>query len=70
MTRPRKPTDNEMASWFTATETAPPRNLEQLRYIIRQENPVRWWRLQADLKWIKRVMKKLGYNPEDARWLL
>lgn len=37
---------------------------------IRAVNPARWARLQRDVRWMKRVMKRKGMNPEDFRWLL
>ena len=46
------------------------RTIEQIRWEIRSRNPVRWRRLQRDMKWAAKVMKKLGYNPEEVRWIL
>jgi hypothetical protein len=46
------------------------RTVDQIRWEIRSRNPIRWRRLQRDMKWAKKVMKKLGYNPEEVRWIL
>lgn len=34
------------------------------------DNPIRWRRLQRDYRWLEKRMKKLGANPEDARFIL
>jgi len=47
-----------------------PQTRQQLRALIRKRNPLRWWSLQNDLRWVEREMKALGYNPDDARYIL
>lgn len=47
-----------------------PKDQESIRNLIRNRNPVRWWQLQRDFKWVQKEMKRLGLNPEDARFLL
>lgn len=42
---------------------------EILAYLHRK-NSYRMWRLGYDYRWMQRMMKKKGLNPEDARWLL
>jgi len=37
---------------------------------IKQKNGYRWWRIQYDYRWLRRQVKKLGQNPDDARELL
>lgn len=37
---------------------------------IQARNPRRWKRLESDFKWAQRVMKRMGRNPEDVRFLL
>jgi hypothetical protein len=72
--RPRPATDDDRAGWFSAaTEADKPPALntrEQLITHLRHKNPVRVHRLRKDFKWMQKEMKKLGRNPEDARWLL
>ncbi len=69
----RRPTPDEMSDWLSAEPRAarPVRSDEQaLRHIIQNKNPVRWRRLQSDLRWMERQLVKLGRNPKEARWLL
>ena len=37
---------------------------------IASKNKWRWRRLQRDYRWVEKEMKKLGLNPEEARFLL
>jgi hypothetical protein len=37
---------------------------------LKRRNPHRWWRVNHDYRWLKRRMKKMGYNPDDAKELL
>ena len=67
----RRLTSDDVDSFVeAATLRKEPRTTAQARAAIRQSNPVRWWRLQGDLKWLRREMKRMGLNPEDARWIL
>lgn len=66
----RQLTEADIASFEQAHMQKPPLSTDQVRSIIKHKNPVRWWRLQQDLRWIEREMRKLKMNPEDARWLL
>lgn len=68
--QPRRINEDDIASWFKATEKPPKEyTIERLREHMRMKNPVRWRRLRKDFAWMMREMKKLGMNPEDARWL-
>lgn len=63
----------DLGRWFQAaiaTPPAPPSGVEAIRSAVRQKNPVRWARLQREFRWMQRRMKKMGLNPEDARWIL
>jgi hypothetical protein len=66
--RPRQLTDEDIA-WFEDTKLDKPLTMEDVKALLRQRNPVRWWRLQNDFKWMQRQLRKMGRNPEDARWL-
>lgn len=63
------PTDPfDMAANTKPAIKAPDKN-EAIR-ILRQKNFVRMSRMEKDFRWMKREMKKMGLNPEDARYLL
>jgi hypothetical protein len=46
------------------------RTRQKIRDFMSTEHGWRWRRLQRDYKWLERVMKKTGLNPEDARYIL
>lgn len=69
--------DDFEGMWEAATDRVTdafrkPRKMtrEEIIAFVKQSNSYRWWRLQHDYKWLKRQMKKLGQNPDDARELL
>lgn len=66
----RQLTEEDIASFEATHMVKPPLSTDQVRSIIMRKNRVRWWRMQNDLRWLQREMKKLKMNPEDARWLL
>jgi hypothetical protein len=69
----KKKLDDDMVdSFFEAAEQRPkrPQNRDELIALIKKSNSHRWWRLNYDYKWLRRQMKKHGYNPDDARELL
>lgn len=72
--RPQRPedrrtlTEQDIAS-FDVTQT-PPQNMDMVRAALKSRNPVRFNRMQRDMKWIRNRMVKMGLNPEDAPWLL
>jgi len=43
---------------------------DEIVVAIKQKNSYRWWRIQMDYRWLRKQMKKLGQNPDDARELL
>lgn len=55
-----------------AEQRDPPRRRDKdtLRNYLMAKSPWRWRALQRHLRWVEREMKRLGVNPEDARWLL
>lgn len=69
---PRVPTSEELDSWFDDGKQVPPSNhtRESIRSAIKSRNPVRFNRMMRDFRWMQKQMKKMGLNPEDARWLL
>jgi hypothetical protein len=72
----RRPLTNEdHLSWQTAqdirqSEPPAPRTIEDARKRLQAANPVKYRFLKRDFKWAQKEMKKMGLNPEDARWLL
>jgi len=66
---PRQLTPEDIASFDQQFLEKPPPNREQMIEILKRRNPVRWWRLQSDYRWMRRELKKAGRNPEDARWM-
>lgn len=70
----RSPTEAERLGWDNAlterSKDAPPKTLTSIRTLIKNKNPVRWWQLQRDFKWVQKEMKKMGLNPDDARYIL
>lgn len=51
-------------------DAAPSPRQGWVRKRIEQEHPYRYAALQREYRWLQRRLKKMGLNPEDARWLL
>lgn len=69
--QPRTLDDADYVSWFAAADRrTDPLSRDELIVEIKKRNPHRWWRIQYDYKWLRRQMKRLGQNPDDARELL
>lgn len=63
--------EEDVLGFFEATEhRSAPMTRDQVIAAIEKKNSYRWWRIRHDYKWLKRQMKKLGQNPDDARELL
>lgn len=69
---PRQLTERDVNAMYEAAikRPKPIRNREQIRQIMCDKNPWRWRRLQSDMRWLRRQMKRAGFDPEDARWLV
>lgn len=67
---PRHMTDAEFQSIISDKPPKPPTTTAEIRKAIFTQNPVRWKRLQREIAWMKKRMKKMGLNPEDFRWVL
>jgi hypothetical protein len=70
---PRHISEDDKAAWLeAASKRTPPRerDRETLRNYLQARNRLKWYRLQGLLRWYEKEMKKLGLNPEDARWIL
>ena len=67
---PRALSDKDIDSFFKEQRKPPaPMTLNRLRTHMSRKNYARWRRLKKDFAWMQREMRKLGLNPEDARWL-
>lgn len=64
--------DAMIDSFFEAADSrkARPVDRDGIIDLIKSKNSYRWWRLNHDYKWLRKEMKRLGYNPDDARELL
>lgn len=67
---PRLLGDDDYDEIFANTYPVRERKRKDIQTTIRESNPIRWARLQRDYRWVQRRMKKMGLNPEDARWIL
>ena len=69
---PRPLTEQDRVSWYSAQDrrTSNLRDMDAVKALIRQRNPIRWRCLRKDFAWMQKEMKRLGLNPEDARYLL
>jgi hypothetical protein len=72
-TTPHRLTPEEYVDWSEAANAGfhlKPQTVEDIRAALRRTNPVKWRQIQADMRWIEKHMKKMGLNPEDARYVL
>lgn len=72
-TSPHRVTDEELIGWDAAADgRKPPKpaTIEEVRAALRRINPVKWHNVQSDYRWVQKQMKKMGLNPEDARFIL
>lgn len=69
--KPRKLTETDIISFnISADKRIGPRSREDILAYLHQKNSWRMWRLQKDYRWVQKHMKKMGYNPEEAKDLL
>lgn len=70
-TAPRDLSGKDYEDWFEAgeRELPPERTLAWARAAIRRYNVWKWNQMMRDYRWLQKRMKKLGLNPEDARYL-
>lgn len=71
---PRRRLNEKDIDDFMRSADARPRYTKQttdnLRQFLKMKNPWRWRRMQADMAWARKMIKKAGYDPEEIRWLL
>lgn len=69
-TEPRPLTDDDYQTWYDAADQqTPDRTLDWAAASIRRYNIWKWNQMMRDYRWLQKRMKKLGLNPEDARYL-
>lgn len=66
--------DSDVEGWDGALDARtysrlPLRTREDVRKAIFRMNPIKYRQVMGDYRWLQRKMKKLGLNPEDARYL-
>lgn len=66
---PRRRMDRkDVISFEEATiKQSEPRNVKQIRAELTKRNYVRMYRLDRDVAWLKRTLRRMGLNPEDWR---
>lgn len=65
---PRTLSQSDVDGFFSsAGKRVTPLKSAEIAHKLRQDNPVRWWRLQKDIKHYRKLMIKMGLNPEDWR---
>ena len=63
--------ENEWLKFETmACSGVPVRTKKSILAYVNARNPRRLIRLRSDFEWLKKMVKKTGGNPEDARFLL
>ena len=68
---PRRLREEDVVGFYEAAHSQRgPMNREQIIAALEKKNSYRMWRLRHDYKWVRRQMKKMGLNPDDARELL
>ena len=67
---PRPMTEEEFNVLKTQERYTRNRTTGDVRKAIQMRNPVRWRRLQRELRWARKQMVKMKLNPDDLRWIL
>lgn len=64
-------TSNDIERWLKAADSrSGPYSADEIVAYIKAKNPHRWWRINYDVRWMKKQMARLGLNPEDWKELL
>jgi hypothetical protein len=71
-TEPRPLTEEDVAGFLKAAGVRKPSipRQDMMISLLRRNNFWRWHQVQKDFRWMKKVLRKNGYDPEEARWLL
>ena len=70
---PRDLNDIDVQDFDEAASRRPsvkPQTQAEIRAWLAAMNPVRWRRMQKDLKYYRKKMAKAGLNPDDFRFML
>lgn len=67
-------TEDDRLAWYDAAsereKAIRPQTIADVQALVRNRNPIRWRQLQGHYRWLQKEMKRLGLNPEDARYML
>lgn len=67
-------TEEDRTGWQEAMDSREqsikPRTIQDVQALLRHRNPIRWNQLRRDFRWMQKEMKRMGLNPEDARYIL
>lgn len=67
----RKLREEDVIGFYEAAHSqTSPKTREQIIAALERKNAYRMWRIRHDFKWLRRQLKKMGLNPDDARELL
>ena len=67
----RRLNEDDIEGFFHAASRRPKyKTSDEIIRQLKKDNWFRWNRLQSDLRWMKRRLKKMGVDPEQARELL
>lgn len=67
----RRLREEDIVSFYAAAEQRKgPMTRDEMLAALERKNSYRMWRIRHDFKWLKKQVKKMGHNPEDARELL
>lgn len=58
---PQPVTQQDLDDWFQVAHNPVLQELQR-------RNPFRWARLQSDVRWVRKEIEKMGYDPEEVRW--
>lgn len=69
--RPRTLDDSDFDAFYKAADgRSAPLTREQIIAKLERKNSYHMWALRYHYRWVRRQMKKMGLNPDDARELL
>lgn len=67
----RKLDEADIELFVAAAEARRPmKTRDEVIALLERKNQWRMWRLRKDFKWLQKQLKRMGYNPEEARDLL
>lgn len=64
--------DDDRTSWDDALDEdrdSKPKNMAEVRRALKRYNKFKYNQMMRDYRWLQKQMKKMGHNPEDARYI-